>query len=165
MLKKDQFSVDIEQAVEEYADMVYRLALVNMKDKTDADDIFQEVFLRLLKYKKTIESNEHLKAWLLRVTINCCKSKFSSAWEKRIVSLEYETLKEEAYEMQEEHEDVLQAVRELPEIYKNLMHLFYYEQYSIKEIMQIVQKSESAVKTGLSRGRDMLRKALEGDKE
>lgn len=156
------FQVDTEAAINQYADMVYRIAIVQMKSKSDADDIFQETFLRLVKYKDTIEGEEHLKAWLIRVTINCCNKHFNSTWKKKTTSLEYENGVEETYEMEEQDETVLRAVKELPESYRSVIHLFYYEEYSVKEIARILEQSESTIKTRLSRARDILRKQLGG---
>lgn len=159
---KAAYQVDTEEVINQYADMVYRIAVIQMKNKIDADDIFQEVFLRLVKYKETIECEEHLKAWLIRVTINCCNKHFNSSWAKTTTMLEYEDGVEEAYEMEEEDDRVLRAVKQLPENYRGVIYLFYYEEYSIKEIAQILEQSESTIKTRLSRARDMLRKQLGG---
>jgi RNA polymerase sigma-70 factor (ECF subfamily) len=162
---KSSFQVDTDAAINQYADMVYRIAIVQMKSKSDADDIFQEAFLRLVKYKDTIESEEHLKAWLIRVTINCCKKHFDNAWNKKTTSMEYETGVEETYEMQEQDETVFHAIKGLSENYRSVIHLFYYEEYSVKEIAQIMEQSESTIKTRLSRARDLLRKQLGGSQD
>jgi RNA polymerase sigma-70 factor, ECF subfamily len=160
--EKSTYLVDTETAINQYADMVYRIAIVQMKNKSDADDIFQEVFIRLVKYKETIESEEHLKAWLIRVTTNCCNKQFTSAWNKKTTFLESEDDISETYEIEEQDETVFQAVKQLPENYKSVIHLFYYEEYSVKEIAQILEQSESTIKTRLSRARQMLRKNLGG---
>lgn len=152
-----------EQVLEQYADMVYRLAIIHMKNKADAEDVFQEVFLRLVKNADKISSEEHLKAWLIKVTVNCCKKQFDSAWNRHRVSLEYDV--EESYEMEEKDESVTAAVQKLPENYRTVIHLFYYEEYSVKEISTILEQSETAVKTRLSRARDMLRNYLKGEVE
>lgn len=152
-----------EQVLEQYADMVYRLAIIHMKNKADAEDVFQEVFLRLVKNADKISSEEHLKAWLIKVTMNCCKKQFDSAWNRHRASLEYDV--EESYEMEEKDESVTAAVQKLPENYRTVIHLFYYEEYSVKEISTILEQSETAVKTRLSRARDMLRNYLKGEVE
>ena len=152
-----------EWVLEEYADMVYRLAIIHMKNKTDAEDVFQEVFLRFVKNSDKISTEEHLKAWLIKVTVNCCKKQFDSAWNRHRASLEYDM--EDSYEMEEKDESVIEAVRKLPENYRTVIHLFYYEEYSVKEISTILGQSETAVKTRLSRARDMLRNHLKGEVE
>ena len=79
-------TVNAETAIYTYGEMVYRLALIQMKNRSEADDVFQEVFLRLVKYKDRIRSEEHLKAWLLRVTLNCCKKEFDKAFRRKTVA-------------------------------------------------------------------------------
>ena len=98
-----------EQVLEQYADMVYRLAIIHMKNKADAEDVFQEVFLRLVKNADKISSEEHLKAWLIKVTVNCCKKQFDSAWNRHRASLEYDV--EESYEMEEKDKVLRQRCR------------------------------------------------------
>ena len=71
--------IDVEEALRTYGDMVYRLALVQMKNRSEVEDVFQEVFLRLVRYRERIEGEQHLKPWLLRVTVNCCKKQFDNA--------------------------------------------------------------------------------------
>ncbi len=77
----------VDEVIEKYADMVYRLAFSRVKNKNDADDIFQEVFLRYIKNEREFETEEHRKAWLIRVTINCSNSFFSSAWIQKVISI------------------------------------------------------------------------------
>lgn len=154
--------IDANKALDDYSDMVYRIALLHMKNKSDAEDIFQEVFLRLVRYADRIKGEEHLKHWLIRMTINCCKKQFDNAYRKRTVPLEADGRKEPSYEMPERDDSIWEAVRQLPDNYSSVIHLFYYEQYSIKEIGQIMELSDTAVKTRLSRARDMLRDYLEG---
>lgn len=158
-------TVNAETAIYTYGEMVYRLALIQMKNRSEADDVFQEVFLRLVKYKDRIRSEEHLKAWLLRVTLNCCKKEFDKAFRRNTVAMEKECKSEESYEMEMPGNPVYEAVLALPENYKSVVHLFYYEQYSVREIAKILEVSESVVKTRLYRGREMLKEALKGEWE
>ena len=110
------------------------------------------LFLKLLKYQNTIKSEEHLKAWLIRVTINQCKSKGKSIWNKRKVSLDSiaEIPDEEKYK---DFSDVYQAVMDLNIKYRDVIHLYYYEEFSIKEIADILGRKEGTIKTQLARGR------------
>ena len=158
-------TVNAETAIYTYGEMVYRLALIQMKNRSEADDVFQEVFLRLVKYKDRIRSEEHLKAWLLRVTLNCCKKEFDKAFRRNTVAMEKECKSEESYEMAMPGNPVYEAVLALPENYKSVVHLFYDEQYSVREIGKILEVSESVVKTRLYRGREMLKEALKGEWE
>ena len=155
------FQFEIEEAIERYADMVYRLAVLNTGSRFEADDIFQEVFLKLFRYRESIQSEEHLKAWLIRVTVNQCKTAATSAWSKRKVSLDVVAeLAEESAE--QEYPEVYEAVRSLPEKYRQVIHLFYYEELSVKEISRILGRNEATVKTHLARGRKLLADRLGG---
>lgn len=155
------FEVDVDEAVKTYADMVYRLAVLNMKNVPDAEDVFQEVFLKLLRYKKTIISEEHLKAWLIRVTLNQCKSKAMLKWNKKVVPLD-EVAEIATAEEKEDYLEVYNAVQNLPQKYREVIFLYYYDGYKIHEIAEILQRSEATIKTQLSRGRGLLNKTLKG---
>lgn len=155
--------IDTEKALHVYGDMVYRLALIQMKNRSEAEDVFQEVFLRLVKYSDRIESEEHLKAWLIRVTVNCCKKQFDNAFRRKTVPFTTEAKAEASYEMESGESAVYEAVQNLPPDYRAAIHLFYYEQYSVKEISQILEVSESVVKTRLSRARGKLKEVLKGE--
>lgn len=146
-----------EEIVKKYFNTVYRLALSQTKSKTHADDVTQEVFLRFLKKERSFQSDEHLKAWFLRVTINCSKSIFLSAHFKKCVPLS-----EELTFDTEEKSDVYYAVAELPQKYRTAIHLFYYEELSIAEISEIIGAKESTVKSQLHRGRELLKEKLKG---
>lgn len=159
-LHDTRFDFDIDDAVRRYADMVYRLAVLNSGSQTDADDIFQEVFLKLFRHKDSITSEEHLKAWLIRVTINQCRSLATTAWNKRTVSLE--AVAEAAAEETEDHSDIYDAVKSLPEKYRQVIHLYYYEELQISEIAKLLSSNESTVKTQLARGRKILKEKLGG---
>jgi len=142
----------LEDTIEKYSDMVYRLAFSQMKNKSDADDVFQEVFFRYVRKKPRFESEEHQKAWLIRVTVNCCKSMYSSAWRKRTIPLDTYM----AY-MPEEQRDFSRLLLKLPQKYLTVIHLHYYEDMSVDEISKAIGKSPSAVKMRLSRARKMLK--------
>lgn len=159
-----KYKVNPEEALRQYADMVYRIAYTQTKQKTDAEDIFQEVFLRLMRYADRIKDEEHLKAWLIKVTISQCKRHFTSTWRKKVVPLYNDEQVTESYEMKEES-PVVDAMRQLASDYKSVLHLFYYEQYSVKEIGSLLSISESLVKTRLSRGRQKLKELLKGEVE
>ena len=156
-------AVDVEEALHTHGDMVYRLALVQMKNRSEAEDVFQEVFLRLVRYKHRIEGQEHLKAWLIRVTVNCCRKQFDSAYRRKTVPIDREIPAEQSYEMDIPGNPVYDAVLGLPEEYRSVIHLFYYEQYSVREIAEILDLSENAVKTRLSRARGKLKNTLKGE--
>jgi len=155
-----EHSTYITESVDEllrlYADMVYRLAYVRTKNRHDADDILQEVFLRYVKYQPKFDSAEHCKAWFICVTVNCSKTLLSSSWFRLTQPLDESFL----FNM-EENTGVLDAVMALPVKYRTVVHLYYYESYSVNEIAEMLKLSESAVKSRLRRARGMLKKALE----
>lgn len=145
------------EMTEKYFDTVYRLALSRTKDTEHAADVTQEVFLRYIKTDKVFTSEEHVKAWLIRVTINCSNSLFTSSWYKNTAPLT-EDIKFETKEKSE----VYYAVAALPLKYRTAIHLFYYEDMSISDIAKATNQKETTVKSQLKRGRDMLKKALKG---
>lgn len=147
----------LENMVEKYSNMVYRLALTRTKSKENSEDVYQEVFLRLSRKLPNFESEEHEKAWLIKVTINCSKNLLNSNF------LKYNSeLKEEiAFETKERH-DIYYAVQELPLKYRTIIHLYYYEQYKINEISKILNISENTIKSRLSRAREKLKQKIKG---
>ena len=154
---------DPDALVRQYAPAVYRLAYVRTGSQSDAEDVMQEVFLRLIRAKPVFSSQEHAKAWLLRVAANCVSDLFRLPWRRREAPLEEETAILEGPEVG----GVIEAVLSLPVRYRIPIHLYYYEGYSVAEIAKIVGKSEGTVKSRLFRGRKLLRdklKGKEGDK-
>ena len=123
-VKKGQKQIDVEEALQTYGDMVYRLALVQMKNRSEAEDVFQEVFLRLVRYRDRIQGEDHLKPWLLRVTVNCCRKQFDNAYRKRTVHIEQEMAAEETYEMELPGNPVYDAVAGLPDDYFTSTRVF-----------------------------------------
>lgn len=157
-LPDEKFTINYEYVVEKYSDMVYRIIMTITGNNEDAKDAFQETFLRLVRSQDKIKDEEHLKAWLIRVASNCAKTIVTSPWNKRTQGFEENT--EEAVYSEEEH-SLLEEVRSLSPNYSLPIYLFYYEEYSIKEIAVILDKNENTVKTLLSRGRTELKKRLE----
>nr|WP_325195239.1 sigma-70 family RNA polymerase sigma factor [uncultured Oscillibacter sp.] len=147
-----------EDAVVRHQDMVYRVALHYFGAPQDADDAVQEVFLRLYTYGQPFESPEHLRRWLLRVTVNVCKDTLKSPWRRRRVPLEA-VPDQPAFDRPEERE-LYQAVMALPEKYRTVLDLFYYEELSTKEIAALLRLRQSAVTTRLSRARELLKRQL-----
>ena len=147
-----------EQLVLAYGDMVYRLAYAQTRTRSDADDIFQEVFLRVVRKKPCFESAAHEKAWLLRVTVNCAKSHFLRAQLLRAAPLD-----DQITYTDPENQGLDEALGSLPRKYRAVIHLFYYEGYSAEEIAQMLGEKPSTVRTRLTRARYKLRDILEGD--
>ena len=148
----------LEDVIEKHSNMVYRLALSQMKTKVDADDVFQEVFIRFLRKRPEFSSEDHQKAWFIRVTLNRCKSAWTSAQKKQTIPLD-----ESLPFLQTEQYDLLEELRKLPQKYLAVVHLYYYEDLSVAEIGKVIGKSPSAVKMRLLRAREMLKGILEED--
>ncbi|MDU5080493.1 sigma-70 family RNA polymerase sigma factor [uncultured Tissierella sp.] len=148
----------IDNIVNTYSNMVYRLAFSQTRNKSDADDIFQEVFLRYIKNKPNFETEEHRKAWLIRVTINCAKKLWASSWAKKTQPLDDEI----AFETEEDN-NLHYELKKLPIKYRTVIHLFYYEDLSIEEISHILKQKPSTVRTQLTRGRRKLKEILKED--
>ena len=154
--KTDGASVFKQRITELYFDKVYRLALSRTGSRSHADDVVQEVFIRFLKTDTVFESEEHAKAWLIKVTVNCSKNVFSSSWFKRTVPLSEEITFNDSYSG-----DVYLTVSKLPQKYRTVIHLFYYEDMSIKQIADILGTKETTVKSQLHRAREMLKPMLD----
>lgn len=147
-----------ETIIRKYADMIFRLAFAQVRSKNNADDIFQEVFLRYIRKNPSFRSEEHRKAWLIRVTINCSKKFWSSAWKRKVVPLEDNL----TFSLPEENE-LDDALKKLAPKYRSVVHLFYYEGYSVEQIGKILNIKQSTVQTQLTRARAQLHKILEGE--
>ena len=137
--------------------MVYRIALTRCGNLENAEDIFQEVFLKFSEKMPKFENDEHEKAWFIRVTINLTKNAKNEKWNKKIIQLDENIIFEE-----KEESDVFSAVCELPQNYKTVIYLSYYEGYKVKEISKLMKTNENTIKTWLFRGREILREKLEG---
>ena len=155
-MDKDLF----DTVVEKYKDHIFSIAFQYCKNPYDADDVVQDVFLKLYTAKKEFESEEHIRNWLICVAVNDSKKIVVSPWKRRRQSLEdyAETL---VFEEPEES-SVFFAVMELPEKYRIAVHLYYQEDYSIREIAEILKIRESTVSTRLMRARRMLKEKLKG---
>ena len=154
---REQLSLEADagQVIEYYSDMVYRLAFARTGNSHDAEDVYEEVFLRFLKRKPKFENEEHRKAWFLRVTVNCSNTFLSSVWQKRT-----EGLSDEIPFTEKEHQDLYRELQSLPVKYRSVIHLFYYEELSVEEIGHILNRKPATVRTQLTRARELLRGML-----
>lgn len=153
----------VQELMERYRNNLFVAAFQICKNHEDAEDIVQETFLQYHTSKKEYESEEHIRAWLLRVAINKAKNVNLTFWRRNKQPLEdyIETLTFET----KEAGDLFETVLALPEKYRVVIHLFYYEEYSVQEIAGVLKLSESNVKVRLSRGRKMLKEALKEEWE
>lgn len=149
-----------EEVLERYADTVLRAAYAMVKNRADAEDIAQEVFISYIKAKPLCESAEHQKAWLLRVTINRCKSFFRSAWQRKTEGIA-EEFADASFTAQENV--VLDAVNALPHKYRDIIYLYYIEGYAVKEIAALLEMPQNTVLSRMARARKQLKETLKGD--
>lgn len=160
----------LQQIIERYFSTLYKIAFLQLKNTEDAKDVVQEVFFRYMKSDVVFESREHEKAWFIKVTLNCCRKLWRSGWfkhravlpvgdEEECTASGEET--EERYLKSERNRQLLKAVWELPDKYREVIHLFYYEELTVKEIAEIVGKQESTITSRLTRGRNILKKKLQ----
>lgn len=157
-MERTDLQAETDRIVDTYSDMVYKLAYAQVRNKNDADDIYQEVFLRYVRKKPAFESTENEKAWFIRVTVNCCKNFWNTPFRKRTQSLEDNIV------FQSEEESYLKPlVEQLPEAYRAVVHLFYYEDMAVSEISKVLGRKEATVRVQLMRSRKLLRDILEGD--
>lgn len=149
---------EFEAAARKHMDGIFRLALNYMGSFAEAEDVTQNVLIRLYKARRPFESPEHLRRWLVRVTINESKRMLLSPW-RRTESLE---LLEDRAALPEENRELFRAVMALPEKYRVPMYLYYYEGYSTEELAKLLKISGSTVRTRLRRGRAQLKDSLGG---
>ena len=153
----------LSNAMDAYGPTVYRLALCRMQNTADAEDVYQDVFLRLLDSGTAFESPEHLKAWLLRVTVNRCRDLARSGWKRRTVALDPEWDAPDAAAHDDEDAAVWDAVGQLPEQQRTAVHLHYVEGYSTEEIASALDCRPATARTWLFRARARIRELLEAD--
>lgn len=147
---------NIDEIVHCYSDTLIRVAVNHTKNLSDAEDMVQDVYLRLMRYKGTFLDEQHLKAWLIRVTINRCKDHFKSSWFKKRVAMPEDLLLEAPLES-----GVFEEIFELETMDRTIVYLHYYEGYSIKEISEILKKKPNTIGSRLQRARKKLKHILE----
>lgn len=149
---------ETEKLIEKYRDNLFAAAFSVCRNPQDADDVVQETFIQYHTADRCFENEQHIRAWLIRTAINKAKNINRAFWRRTSVPLEeyIETLVFETPEA----EGLFEEVMRLPEKYRTVIHLFYYEDYAVREIAKVLGLSENNVKVRLTRGREMLRKAL-----
>lgn len=171
----------MKQNMEAYSDMVYKLAYSLVKNKYDADDIYQEVFLSYIRHKPRFDSKEHEKAWFIRVTVNFSKNLWKSAWKSKVTMMsenvedavkggivsggraDVKECADPAFLLEDEDAALIAQVKSLPAKYRAVIHLFYYEDMTVEEIGRALQRKPSTVRAQLTRAREMLKKKLKED--
>ena len=152
---------DAATFVRRYSGMILRLCFTYSLGRADAQDICQNVFLKLLQSDRRFDSEGETRAFIIRITINECKDVLKSGWRRRSVPLD-ELIEREVPFLPEENTGVLAAVQRLPIKYREAVYLYYYEGYNAEEIAAMVGAKPAAVRQRLARAREKLRKELEG---
>ena len=147
-----------DQAYEKYADRVFAAAFAVCRDRADADDVTQDTFMRYMTHERDFQSEEHVKAWLLRVAVNRARDLARSFWRKNRTPWE-ETMTQLPF-AEPADSRLFAAVMALPERYRTAIHLFYYEDMSVAQIARLLGTREGTVKSRLSRGRRLLKNTL-----
>lgn len=175
MTKAEIDNRELQLKIGKYGGMLFKLSLLRLQNVQDAEDVVQDVFYQYLRYYGTFQSEEHEKAWLLKTTVNACRKVWRSAWKRRQSGEDWTQALEAGRGMQEKAQDsgpeeellqreaqkkLLEAVLALPVKYRDVIHLFYYQGLSVKEIAQAVGGKESTVTSQLTRGREILKRSL-----
>lgn len=150
-----QKEADARKIIDKYSDTVYRIALTRCGSVENAEDVYQEVFVKYFQTNPKFNNEEHEKAWFIRVTINLSKNNVRLFWNKNVSELDENII----FESKEEN-DVFNVVNTLPQNYKTVIYLSYYEGYKVKEIADFMKVKEGTVRTWLFRAREILRKKL-----
>ena len=174
MTKAEIDNRELQLKIGKYGDMLFKLSLLRLQNPQDAEDVVQEVFYQYIRFYGTFQSEEHEKAWLLKTTVNACRKVWRSAWKRHRSSEEWTQILEEGKGMQEgtaggpeegvlqreTEKKLLEAVLALPVKYRDVIHLFYYQGLSVREIAQATGSKESTVTSQLTRGREILKRSL-----
>ncbi len=158
-MEADAYQAELlfSQKYSQYSTMLYRLAMIYLGNAYDAEEALQEAFIRLLYKAPPFTDPEHEKRWLLRVQINICKDMLKSGWRSRMVHLE----EAGSYQMDSDSLYIMERLVSLPQKYKSVIYLHYYEGYQLQEIADLLGIGLSAAKMRMKRGRELLRMELE----
>ena len=148
---------------ERNVETVYQIAFMHFKNKSDAEDAVQNIFLKVYDTKPVFENERHEKAWFIVAARNHCRDVMRTWWFRRRADDETELMYSQ-YETEEEGE-ITRVLMNLPAKYRELLYLYYYKEYSVKEIADMLDMNESTLRTQLSRARDKMKKYLEKEDE
>ena len=158
-------TAEYNTCVERYLKMVYRISFHYFGNREDAEDVSQDVFIKLYSNKISAKNDEEIKAWLIRVTTNTCHSYFRNPFRRKRIDIDENEIADIVDTGSSEQDIVnrkvvMDAVMSLPEHYRIIVYLFYYEEYSIGQISNILRIKETTIQTRLSRAREKLRSVL-----
>lgn len=149
--------MELKDIFERQHKRVYRIAMLMLNNVSDAEDAVQNVFLKYIEKGSSFEDIEHEKAWFITVTRNYCKDQLKNFWKRNV---DMGDIPEQIQEEEQDNE-LLEHIMKLPDKYKEVIYLFYYEDYSIKEMSKILDRKESTIQTQLSTARDKLKKVIQ----
>ena len=152
---------NVEQVLKTYKDSLFRTAFCIVRNPSDAQDVVSDVLLKYMDSRKDFENEEHLKAWLIRATVNRSRDMMTAFWRRKQTVWDESILEIPAAEP--EDRELIESVLRLPERYREAIYLYYYEDYSVVEIASMLKVTQSAIKTRLQRGRAMLKEELKED--
>lgn len=152
---------EVTRAIQRHSDTVKRICLVHLKNSADTEDIFQNVFLKYALSSAVFENPEHEKAWFIRVTMNACKDLLKSFFRSRTVPLDQ--VIEQSIDPEDQRSEVLQTVLKLPEKYRRVVYLHYYEGYTAPQIGKLLNKNVNTIYTLMTRARQLLKNELGGE--
>ena len=153
---------EYERILRLYSNDIYRIALLKLKNVSEAEDVFQNVFIKLYTCDNSFESDKHIKAWLLKVTVNECINILKSSWNSKVLESinDNSSYDSSTSVTANDNTEVWNVVAALPQKYRDVIFLFYHEQYSTEEISQILDISAPNVRTRLKRAREILRREV-----
>ena len=154
---------EVNHAIELYSDMIMRICMVNLKNHSDSEDIFQNVFLKYATSSQVFESEEHEKAWFIRVTMNACKDLLRNFFRSHTVTID--DVMASTIGIKDESREVINAVLSLPSKYRDVVYLHYYEGYTASEIGSILNINVNTIYTLLNRAKVLLRELLGGEED
>ena len=170
-MKKDTYQsaqMVVERLIEDYGQDVLKIAYLYVKDQQLAEDIFQEVFYKVMKNYHKFEHLSSEKTWLIRITINTCKDLLRTSWLRRVTTFgtleeQNQTQYEQPFDMtqSESNNELYEMIMNLPQRYKEVILLFYYEDFSYDEMAKILNIPKGTVQSRLARGREKLKKMME----
>ena len=155
----------ITEIYQRQVDTVYRVCLTYMRNKSDTEDCVSDTFVKLIRYSPDFNDSEHEKAWLIRTAANVCKNRLKHWWNKREELHDFNNYENSAASPKDNQDDIIEAVRALPEKYKTVIYLYYYEGYNSVQIANLVKKSQSTVRGYLVKARNILKERLGEDYE
>ena len=150
---------DFNRIVTSYSDMLLRICMHYTQNISDAEDVVQATFLKLVEHNKGFESQDHEKAWLIRVCINLCKDTLKSGWKKKVFSMEEKQFSVLYYEINQDS-PILSYIRILPPKQRTAVYLYYYEDMPVSQIAQAMGANQNTVLSWLRRGRKAIEKLL-----